>query len=421
MNQKKGKDGKRRSRWAVIRNTAQQLKDTTIKTFFDWVPPGQAGKWSVTDKTFYLKFGDVEAEILFRPLDTPEDVHRVLSLELTGAWINECREIPEELVNALQGRLRRYPSQDNGGFSWSGLIADTNPPDEDSWWCDRMTENKPENWGVFFQPSGVSPEAENIEHLAENYYEDLMIGKSEDWINVYIHGRFGRSVAGKPVYLKTFNESIHVAKQYLKAIPEELVFIGMDFGLTPAAAICQFDGMGRLCILEEVPRFDMGLERFMDHHLLPILRRKYSKCPIKIIGDPSGGNRNQVNEANCIRTLKRKYRMDAEPASVNLLEPRISAVEHFLMRLIDGVGGLLIDPRCKMIIQGFRSRYKYRKLRDGTVSVEPEKNDWSHIHDAIQYACLYAKGSYSRDKARKNMREQPFAESRRATYRPQVW
>ena len=36
LEQKKSEDGKRKSRWAVIRNTNPQLKTTTIKTWLDW-------------------------------------------------------------------------------------------------------------------------------------------------------------------------------------------------------------------------------------------------------------------------------------------------------------------------------------------------------------------------------------------------
>ena len=35
--QRIGTDGKRRSRWAVIRNTYPELKTTTIKTWHQWV------------------------------------------------------------------------------------------------------------------------------------------------------------------------------------------------------------------------------------------------------------------------------------------------------------------------------------------------------------------------------------------------
>ena len=41
LQQEKAPDGKRYSRWAVIRNTNPQLKTTTIKTWLDWFPEEQ--------------------------------------------------------------------------------------------------------------------------------------------------------------------------------------------------------------------------------------------------------------------------------------------------------------------------------------------------------------------------------------------
>ena len=110
-------DGIRRSRWVVVRNTLPQLKDTTINSFMTWFKHGEAGKWIASSTTFVFKFGDVEAEVLFRPLDTPDDVNRVLSLEVTGAILDEFVEIPKEIVEALSGRCGRYPSAKDGGPS----------------------------------------------------------------------------------------------------------------------------------------------------------------------------------------------------------------------------------------------------------------------------------------------------------------
>ena len=43
-------------------------------------------------------------------MDRPEDVKKLLSLELTGIWINEAREIPKSIVDACTMRVGRYPS-----------------------------------------------------------------------------------------------------------------------------------------------------------------------------------------------------------------------------------------------------------------------------------------------------------------------
>ena len=56
-------------------------------------------------------------------------------MELTGVWINEAREIPKSIIDACTMRVGRYPSMREGGASWSGVIADTNAPEEDHWWA----------------------------------------------------------------------------------------------------------------------------------------------------------------------------------------------------------------------------------------------------------------------------------------------
>ena len=110
LQQKKAPDGIRKSRWAIIRNTNPQLRTTTIKTWLDWFPETDWGKftWSVP-YTHHIKKGDIDLEVIFLALDRPEDVKKLLSLELTGIWINEAREIPKSIIDACTMRVGRYP------------------------------------------------------------------------------------------------------------------------------------------------------------------------------------------------------------------------------------------------------------------------------------------------------------------------
>ena len=121
--QNRGPDGKRRSRWAIIRNTNQQLTDTTLKTWREWVHEGPMGTWHETHRTWYLRFNDVEAEIMFRALDKPGDLGKLLSMELTGAFINEAREVPFSLFGDIYDRTRRFPNPRRSPSNWYGLIA----------------------------------------------------------------------------------------------------------------------------------------------------------------------------------------------------------------------------------------------------------------------------------------------------------
>lgn len=201
---RKGRDGVRRSRAVVVRNTNQMLTDATIPTFMTWFPEGVAGSYARTDKRFFLRFDDVECEVLFRGLDDANDVRRLLSLECSFGILDEYREIHPDIFNALQGRVGRYPSVANGGCVTDEGVPNhhiwgaTNAPDADTFWEEYMSE-PPTTAQIFMQPSALSAECDWVENLVDGYYTTLAEGKTEDWIDVYIHNKFGRSLSGSPV------------------------------------------------------------------------------------------------------------------------------------------------------------------------------------------------------------------------------
>ena len=98
---RKGRDGVRRSRAVIVRNTNQMLSDATIPTFMTWFPEGPAGSFARTDKRFFLRFDDVECEVLFRGLDDANDVRRLLSLECSFGILDEYREIHPDIFLSL--------------------------------------------------------------------------------------------------------------------------------------------------------------------------------------------------------------------------------------------------------------------------------------------------------------------------------
>lgn len=387
--QARSPDGLRKTRWAFVRNTRQQLKDTTLKSFLTWFPAGIAGTWRESDMTFLLRFDDVYSEILFRALDTPADEQRLLSLELTGAYINEFREFPMELIAPLRSRLGRYPPPKEVAYTWRGVIGDTNPPSEDSEWYQKMEIAVPQGWEVFKQPGGLDPGAENRANLPEDYYEQLMDGASDEWINVHVHGKYGRSVAGRPVYENSFRQEFHVAQTPLIATKSATypLMIGMDFGRTPAAIIKQRDYRGRILTLDELTSVNMGLEKFLDTKLKPFLADKYPSNRYIIAGDPSGWYKGQLTEQHVGDILKAAG-LRGVPASTNEPDRRIMAVERLLAGQVDGAAQYLIDPSCKVLIAGFKSGYKYKRKADGRYEPTPFKDDYSHPHDANQYGDL---------------------------------
>jgi len=387
-----GKDGIRRSRAVIVRNTNQMLTDATLPTFFTWFPEGPAGTFARTEKKFFLRFDDVSCEVLFRGLDDANDVRRLLSLEVSFGVLDEYREIHPDIFNALQGRLGRYPSVARGGCVKDDgtpnkhLWGATNAPDMDSFWEEYMS-SPPGNAEIFIQPSALSDEEDWSQYLIEDYYKDLVQGKTEDWIDVYVRNKFGRSLSGSPVYKASFVESFHVAKEPLipvNAMGYPLV-VGVDFGRTPAAIIKQRDPRGRVLTLSEINSSNMGIETFIRQKLTPHMTRHYPGMECVCAPDPAGFMKQQLNETTLVDALRNAGYACVKPPS-NKPDYRIQSVERLLCQQLDGEAMYLIDPRCTTLIRGFRSGYRYKAKRNGEMEDKPDKNEYSHCHDANQYA-----------------------------------
>lgn len=389
---KAGSDGIRRSRCVVVRNTNQMLTDATIPTFTTWFPEGVAGSYARTNKVFTMRFDDVECEVLFRGLDDANDVRRLLSLEVSFGMLDEYREIHPDIFNALQGRVGRYPSMAKGGCvkddgtPHAHVWGATNAPDMDTFWEKYMTE-PPETASIYLQPDALSDENDWKQNLIEGYYEKLAQGKTPDWVDVYIRNKFGRSLAGSAVYERSFVEDFHVAQDELFPVPasDNPIIVGIDFGRTPCAVFKQRDIRGRVLTLSEVTSENMGIETFIREKLTPHVARKYPGFEMVCAPDPAGFMKQQLNELTLVDALKKAGYKCVKPPS-NKPEYRISAVERLLSQQIEGQAMYLVDKSCTMLLKGFRHGYRYKKKRNGELEDKPDKNEYSHIHDANQYA-----------------------------------
>lgn len=393
--QARGPDGLRHTRFAVIRNTMRQLVDTTIKTWLDWIPDGPAGRMRQVDKSFIVNYDDVRCEVMFRALDDAADLANLLSLELTAAYINEAREIHPEILEALDARVNQYPKKIDGGCTWAGIFADTNPPREGDYWhsiCEDINPNTLEpgsGWEIFKQPSGLAADAENVEYLPDNYYQDLAVGKTAEYVRVYIKNQYGKTKGGKPVH-SLYDPDIHDATTALIENPNLPLLLAHDFGRTPAVVFMQEDPLGRLLFLDEVTTVDMGLDRCLKERVKPLLRSRFAGYDVRITGDPSGWKPGQNDEQTCLSIFKKNGFHNCKPAPSNNPIARQGAMSDRLALRPD-CGGILIDPRCLMFKRGMGGGYQFKVNKQGVALDEVEKNIYSHICEAGEYGVMYYK------------------------------
>ena len=402
--QEPSKDGIRRTRAVIIRNTMPQLKDTTLMSWSYWFKDGQAGSWKETEKTFTLRFDDVECIVLFRALDTEQDVARVLSLEINFAIIDEFVEIPRKIVEALSARVGRYKLPDGTKPTSWGMWGSSNPSTEDNWWYDYLhrqcadpDQNMPESGEYFIQPSGFSPDAENLENLpgGRAYYENQAKGKSEAWCKQFLEAEWGYSISGKPV-VASFRPDKHLAKKPLKFNPYWPLIIGLDPGLGGSAMIfMQETPWGCLNVLGELVQSGIGAERLIRERLLPFLRRRFPDAEVVIAPDPDANKRTQTDERTVVSFFIKQFgagRVKTE--TNNRLALRLDAIEHYTTTLVEGEPALQIDAKeCPMLTRALKGGWRWEldpKRGDSIRSAEPDKrNPYSHPGDAFGYGCRY--------------------------------
>ena len=425
------RDGIKYSRFVIVRNSYPMLKTTTLKTWLELFPEHIYGAVRHSPPiTHHIKLpsregaAGIDLEVIFLALDQPKDVRKLLSLEVTGGWINEARELPKSIVDGLTHRVGRYPVKEDGGPTWRGVILDTNPCDDDHW-IYRLSEKEPPKgrfaWKFFRQPPGVfeakdvpdempeaqgyvfaagkwwktNDKAENLNNLPVGYYEQLLGGKNIDWIRRYAEGKFTYVQEGKPVWSEYDDASMVDDCQVLDGEP---IQIGLDFGLTPAAVFAQRTPKGVWNVLHELVTFDMGLERFCTL-LKEDINRFFPKHELSIWGDPAGMQRDQIFENTSFDHLKNVHGLFAKPTATNDFRTRREALAMPMSRLIDNKPGFRVDRKCVRLRKSLSGGYHFKRVAIGAGQERfrdtPNKNEHSHIGDAAGY-CLLGGGEHRR-------------------------
>jgi len=379
--------GIKKTRGVIVRNTYSELRDTTCKTVFDWFPGGIHKK---QENEYFITYPNgVEVEILFRSCDRAEDLKKFKSLEVTWYWIDESIEVSDEIKKMLKTRIGRYPQMCPVRFG----IETTNPPDVNHPlysmfnWKTRVPGPLPEGKPLPNHDGFWQPERENEANLRPGYYADLSsdYAQSPDWLNIYVKGEPGLIPLGKLVY-NNFRKDYHVAKEPLIWSGGTLYRGWDNSGNTPAAVVLQAVTLGQYQVLCEFVNDKMGIVDFSKWVAL-LCNERFPNAKYVDYADPAGENQYSQRTGGFTsnaQLMREMSKIDTVPADQNLTA-RVSSVE----RILREREGMLIDPSCHRLINGFIAGYVYPEI--GTTGIyreEPLKNRFSHVHDALQYVMV---------------------------------
>jgi RecA/RadA recombinase len=426
------RNGVRWSRGCITRATYGQLHDTVIKDWHQWFPPTREN-WNGGDNEARIRldipgFGELRIEALFRACEDRAKAEQVFKgQQLTWLWPNEIDTQDPSVLEFGLPRLGRYPPASKGGCAWYGMISDMNAPDIDNWTYDllvngdmKMTAEQVEamqallgqDFRIAFhrQPGGMEATAENLMNLPAGYYERLTIGRDENWINRFVHNQFGAVRNGQPVYPE-YNDAFFCTKAVLAPLPGLAVSMGVDGGATPAVVFGQLDDHGTMRVLAELVVFadskEDALDRFSaesfgelaaDYWLEHFAKSRFGGGwydPAALYGDEYQDSWARLFWKAFVKRLgklaSREWRWKAAPVKGNRLPDRLAAVRSKL-EVRHGRAMFQMSPTCRHLRRGFNNGYVITRVQlsngQGRWKDEPLKNDYSHVHDALQYLAL---------------------------------
>lgn len=436
--QRPGKDGVRRVKTGILRQSYQQLvKSTTtsIKNIVGDIMVVTDGKPPTGSCTIPLEDGTIlEWKLVFYAGEAPNVKDDVLGAELTNLFVDEISSlVSEELVLSFLACIGRYPSPVLGDRNMDicFAIGATNGPTKAHWlykWhmgqrndlFKQLSEATGKNYfKLFKQPAGLlrqvdgtyipNPAAENVDNLPGGfgYYYNMLTRKDAE-IVAYVEGDFADLSSGKVVYPQ-FKRSLHsMPHQEFLAMwgKQGKINMGFDFGRTPAA-LCWIDRPGGgIIIFEELAAEDISIDGFYTNVLRPTLMEKYPLCTIgmpgSVTGDPAGADRSQAVDLSPYEVLQ-KNNINIEfpgDSRQDTLEPRIEAVRQRLTRL-DALAGhpmIMVTDNCPLLLEALTSTYVYKPVKGNVESYAevPTKShaNWvSEFGNIVEYICLYRRAN----------------------------
>jgi len=378
------------ARWDLVRDTWENMQATTMKTFFEWFPPGVFGTFHHTKRTFTWAEGVAKGEVEFLGMDDPQDASKLMSRELAGFAIDEpapaigSAGVDELIFDIGMSRLRQP------GMKWYCAKLAENNPDESHWTHRRFVQPGTEGF-VLWQPDVP----ENTQNLPPEYYAELrrIWQHRPDLVRRFVEGEFGYQQQGKPV-TPQWSDKIHLSNGLapLRRIELRLLW---DFGLNPTCIITQVTPLGQWLILDSVVGDGIGVEELIFDTVKPLLADRYPKMALRHIGDPAGRQREQSSSGrSAVRSLQRELGGSFRAGPIMPAE-RIEPLRAVLSRTINGRGVVQVDRfRAPEVWQALRGGWHHHVARTGIVSGKAAKDIHSHPGDAMSYgaAILFPMG-----------------------------
>jgi hypothetical protein len=346
--------------------TYPMLRDATQTTMLE-ILNSQELPYEYNKAENMLTMKDTQSRIIFRPVD---DFERLRGTNLAWFGLDELTYSPEGAWLRLEGRLRDPQADRLCGFAaWTPKGYD---------WVYRKFISDP----VAGYSAIVAQPNENTYVLDKvpDFYERLKNSYDENFYRQEVLGQY-LTMQGGLVY-SAFNRNDHV--QSLSVNPNRPLLWAMDFNVDPmSSVVAQIEGRTVFVLAEFALRHASTEEacrafatRFPDH-----------RSGVVIYGDASG-NSQHTTGASDYQIVREYFQMNyGGRAAYKVPKANPSVRERIMLtnsKLRSAAGDirLLVDPKCKELIQDFE-QVSY-KADSNAIDKEKDRQR-THLSDALGY------------------------------------
>lgn len=370
--------------------------------------------------------GRLHVEVLFRAVQDLDIEEFFRGFEYTHLWLPEADTNTdlEAILSIGSNRAGRYPEPedrpdpDAPGFvaAFKGISCDANAPIIGTYFHQRFyVERGLRRFGpgnpdgtdnVLVQPSGFSPNAENLMNLRR--IDPAFYANQAKLLSAYdvprlLGNRPGYGRHGQPVH-PNFNEERHVTHGPIAVDPHTMLIISVDAGsgsLRPGATFEQRRHTGQWCYLEEIfvpqaeqmttPQLGEAIRRIAEGpRFADVVRTQGAVICI----DPAAITRSPQTEYTDAHALQQAAGIEVQLAPTNKPDLRRNALDKLFLASVPGSSGepmIAIDPRCTNLIHALAGGWHYPR-RAGQLSTISAKNEWANIGEAAEYGPLAIDG-----------------------------
>ena len=371
----------------LIRDTLQNLKNTTLKNFLE--PREGSVGWALRPKLIVKDGGRIlEYPGLFTlqclGMDTPQDISQAQGGNYSVIW---AEEVAPAAVEEIGGGLSEdawttcltslaYPGTHRAQIS-------ANYSSEQHWFYRRFVADADPDRVLFRIPRG-----ENT-HLQTGVRERMESALKDrpELADRLVYGRFATITPGVKV-TPGYDDTQHVAAYRLAPIPGVQGLRFYDFGLTPVCLVCQVAPNGRVLAVDGWTTQHGGIEQLIDGFVRPGLAERWMGVTSwRDIGDPSGKiGAQHDSEQSAVRSLETMLGTTFEPGEISWPSRRDAVTRLMARPLIEGQPGFLVSPHLTGLRAALRGGWHYHRSASGMVSETPVKShpdsDWG---DALGY------------------------------------